>query len=102
MMPLKSNLMKSVAVFDLIFLSNLLMFAIWSLNLEKTLDIFSESMEMIICQHKGSFIIMLTLGFFLLILLTVLCISLIFLADKFGKFFLKLRISLILDQVILT
>ena len=92
MMPLESNLMKSAVVFDLMFLSNLLMFATWSLNLERTLDAFSEFMGMMICRREGPFVVMLNLGFLLLVSLTVLCISSVFLADKFGKFSLRLRI----------
>ena len=94
---LESTLMKSTIVFELMFLSRLLILATCLLDLTNTFETVSEFMRIIIWWYKGPLVIMQIFSLLFLLFLTVLYISSIFSTKRFGKFSFKLRISLIFD-----
>jgi len=94
---LKSKQIKSATVFDLMFLSNLLMLAICSLDLVRIFDIFSKFIETIIWWCEKPFVVMLSLGLDLSWSLIFLWTFLIFLAKRLEKFSFRLRISFTLE-----
>ena len=96
-MSLESTLMKFTTVFELVFLSRLLILATCLLDLTNTFETVSEFMRIIIWWYKGPLVIMQIFSLLFLLFLTVLYISSIFSTKRFGKFSFKLRISLIFD-----
>lgn len=96
-MSLESTLMKFTTVFELVFLSRLLILVTCLLDLTNTFETVSEFMRIIIWWYKGPLVIMQIFSLLFLLFLTVLYISSIFSTKRFGKFSFKLRISLIFD-----
>ena len=94
---LESTLMKSTIVFELMFLSRLLILATCLLDLTNTFETVSEFMRMIIWWYKRPLVMIQIFSLLFPLFLTVLYISSIFSTKRFGKFSFKLRIFLIFD-----
>ena len=78
---------------DLVFLSTLFKLVTCKLDVVMSFDLLSLLIEIIICFLEGSFIVMLILGFIFPEPLIKLWIFSIFLAKRFEKFYLSLKIS---------